>query len=411
MNKPKILEWLCIAIVYTIYLWPAGNAGFTILLVVYWLIFLKKSFALSTVKSQLTLIFSSLYIITLIGLIYTSNKDEGLFKLQQQSAIFFFPLVFGTIAVPEGFFRKISFHFILATCGAAFISIVSGVVNFIITGDAAMMAKENLMLFRDLNPPMTGVLCLTAIIILLTNYIEEAGHKTVAAFAVILLSAYIILLSVRLEIGLLLLILTIFIFKHIRSILHRVGVALILVIATVVSVISIPTLNRQWNELIDFSPENQIMLDQDASLGKNWGGKSIRFAIWDCSEDILKDHWLLGVGTGDVQDTLQATYERRQFYFASRHNRYNAHNQYLETWLATGIPGLIIYISCLFVPLMVFLRQKDGLGYVLFLGLVIVMSFTESFLNVNKGIVWYSFFNSLFSFGFYRRERGENTKI
>ncbi|HKP32741.1 MAG TPA: O-antigen ligase family protein [Chitinophagaceae bacterium] len=407
MNKPKILEWICIGIVYTIYLWPLVNTILIIFLVVFWLLFMRKEFfrpsaSLGTGSGRgvntLLFLFTALYLVSVLGFLYTENKDEGLFKLQQQSAILFFPLVFGTIAVPEGFFKKISFHFILATCVAAFISIVSGLVNFSITGDASMLAKENLMLFRDLNPPMTGVLCITAIIILLTHYFKDFKNKKLAFFAVTFLSAYIILLSVRLEIVFLLIILLVFIFKLIGSALHRAALALLMLVVIVVSVISIPILNRQWKELIDFSPQNHIVLDQDSSLGKNWGGKSIRLAIWDCSRDILKEHWLLGVGTGDVQDSLQATYDRRQFYFASKYNRYNAHNQYLEIWLANGVAGLIIYISCLLIPLMIFLKRRDSFGYVLFLGLVIAMSFTESFLNVNKGVIWYSFFNSIFAF-------------
>jgi O-antigen ligase len=108
------------------------------------------------------------------------------------------------------------------------------------------------------------------------------------------------------------------------------------------------------------------------------------------------------VGTGDVQDSLQAAYEHRKFYFAAHHNKYNAHNQYLEMWLANGLAGLLIYILCLAMPLIRHVRSISALDYTMFLCLIMVMSFTETFLNVNKGVIWYSFFNSIFGFAYLR---------
>jgi len=173
------------------------------------------------------------------------------------------------------------------------------------------------------------------------------------------------------------------------------------VLATAISLLFIPALNRKWKELVDFSPQNTIVLDKDSSLGRSWGGKSIRLAIWQCSKDVIKRNWLTGVGTGDVQDSLQAAYAQRKFYFAAYHNKYNAHNEYLEMWLANGLPGLLIYVSCLVIPLLMFGGKASALDYTLFICLLLVMSFTETFLNVNKGVILYSFFNSIFGFAYF----------
>jgi O-antigen ligase len=183
------------------------------------------------------------------------------------------------------------------------------------------------------------------------------------------------------------------------------------VLATILSLLFIPSLQYKWKELVNFSQQNRIQLDKDASLGKSWGGTSIRIAIWQCSEDIINRHWLFGVGTGDVQDSLQAAYKHRKFYFAALYNKYNAHNQYLEMWLANGLPGLLIYILCIFVPLVMHIRERNALDYVLFLLLILVISFTESFLNVNKGTIWYSLFNSIFGFAYLKPALKPETTI
>src|SRR2546421_11784417 len=162
------------------------------------------------------------------------------------------------------------------------------------------------------------------------------------------------LLSVRLIIFCLLFIVLVFIFRYLSSPFLRLACIILLFVVTTLSVVFIPTLKQQWIELTDFSGNTRIALDKDASLGKSWGGKSIRVAIWQCSMDIVNRHWLLGVGTGDVQDSLQAAYEKRKFYFASRFNRYNVHNQLLELWIGNGLPGLLIYLLCLVVPMLVY---------------------------------------------------------
>jgi O-antigen ligase len=398
-----VFEWLCIGIVYTLLFWPGGNSGILILLTAHWLVFQKKYFDLSSERTRFMLLFCSLYLISVVGLLNTSNFDEGLFRLQQKSALFFLPLIFGTIALPEKTYKIICTHFIMATCLACAISFGYGFVRFIETGHSAALTREWLAIYRDLNPPMTGLICLLAIILSLHHYYEISNRqKVLVVLVVAFLSIYTILLGVRLIIFCLFLILLVFIFRYISTLAYRLLLAGGFILATAASLFFIPSLNRKWKELVDFSPQNTIVLDQDSSLGRQWGGKSIRFAIWQCSEDVIRKHWLWGVGTGDVQDSLQAAYANRKFYFAAHYNKYNAHNQYLEMWLANGLPGLLIYVLCLVLPLVRQLRNISALDYTLFLCLIIVMSFTETFLNVNKGTIWYSFFNSIFGF-FYLR--------
>jgi len=401
-GKHLVFEWLCIAIVYSMFFWTGGNSGFIILLTAYWLFFEKKFFDVSSKRTQLMFLFCSLYLISLIGLLNTANMEIGLFRLQQKSAIFFFPIIFGTTILAERSFRIIKIHFVLACLLAAIISLIYGIVNFVRTGQSFRMTREGLMLFADLNPPMTGLLCIIAIIILLHHIRELSVRYRVTAMAIVaFLTIYMILLGVRLEVICLFVLLVFFIFRYIRSTVIRILLASGFVLATAISLLFIPALNRKWKELVDFSPQNTIVLDKDSSLGRSWGGKSIRLAIWQCSKDVIKRNWLTGVGTGDVQDSLQAAYAQRKFYFAAYHNKYNAHNEYLEMWLANGLPGLLIYVSCLVIPLLMFGGKASALDYTLFICLLLVMSFTETFLNVNKGVILYSFFNSIFGFAYF----------
>jgi uncharacterized membrane protein YjdF len=94
-----VYTWLCIGIVYSMLFLTYLNSILSILLVAWWLIFSKKEFDLSSRKTKLMFLFLSLYIIGILGMIYTNNTKAGIATLKTQSAIFFFPLVFGTTSI------------------------------------------------------------------------------------------------------------------------------------------------------------------------------------------------------------------------------------------------------------------------------------------------------------------------
>jgi O-antigen ligase len=397
-NEEDIYLWLCIGIVYTMVFWTAGNSVLTIVLSVFWIFVSQKKFDYSSRRTKLMLVFVSLYIVSVVGMLYTANVGEGLFRLQQKSALLAFPIVFSTIRLSAEKFTKVSFHFILAVLISCIVSLSTGMVKYWKTGIADALNKEQLMVFPDMNPPVTGLFCLLAIVFLLSPRYRPPVSGVVRIVAVALISGFVMLLSVRLIAFCLLMVLLIFAFIYIKSTVSRVGFVLALMVFTAISIFSIPTLNRQWKELVDVSGESKIALDQDSSLGRAWGGKSIRLALWTCSLDIIERNWLFGVGTGDVQDSLQASYEKRKFYFASQYNRYNAHNQSIELWIGNGLPGVFLFILCMALPVAWFYKKSAALEYFLFLALAFTISMTETLLNVNKGIIWYSFFNSIFAF-------------
>jgi O-antigen ligase len=348
------------------------------------------------------LLFISLYAIGLLGLIYTDNMRAGIATLETKSAILFFPLVFGTTSVlDQSILRKITDHFLAASALASVAGLGYGFINYFQTGNFAMLTRDHILLFHVVRPVTMGLLCLSATIVAFEKINDSSARtkKWLYAF-VVLMTLMIFLLSIRLIIVCWLLIVIYYILVIIKQRLHKILLILSAILLLIISAFAIPTVKKQWNELFDFSANSTIALDRDSSLGKSWGGKAIRVAVWKCGADILKKHWPIGVGTGDVQDSLQKAYENRKFYFASMYNKYNAHNEYLQITLANGLPGLLILLSCILYPLLSYRKIFSGNIYFLFLLLFAVVGMTESILEVNKGIIWYSFFNSIFAFGY-----------
>ena len=404
--EATVYTWLCIAIVYSLLFLTYLNSILSILLVAFWLIFSKKEFDLSSRKTRLMLLFISLYVIGIAGMIYTSNTNAGLATLETQSAILFFPLVFGTTTVlSQAVLKKITTHFLIATALAAVAGLGYGAYNYFQTGHIEQLTRDRILLFHVVRPVIMGLFCLLAMIIAFEKLTVSPAKTKGLLYAFIgLMTLMIFLLSIRLIIACWLFIASYYFLSIVRQKLYRILLMAIAILLLFASAFTIPTVKNQWNELFDFSGRSTIVLDQDSSLGRNWRGKALRVAIWKCSTDILKRHGLAGVGTGDVQDSLQKAYENRKFYFASIYNRYNAHNEYLQITLANGLPGLLILLSCIFYPLLHYRKKFSGNIYFLFLLLFAVIGITESILEVNKGIIWYSFFNSIFAFGYLKSD-------
>jgi O-antigen ligase len=398
----QVITTLSIGIIYSLLFWTLLNSILCILLAGYWLLFSKKNFDFSSDKTKLMLLFISLYLIGVAGMTYTSNSEGGMAVLKIQSAVLIFPLVFGTTSVlNSGSVKKLTNHLLIATALACLSGLFYGLFNVIQTGETKLLTGKHILLFHAFRPVYMGLFCLLAMIIAFEKFSDvSAKWKPLLWSYEVLMSLEIFLLSIRLVIAFWLLIVFYFLWKNFQLWSHRLLISSGIIIILITTALTIPSLKKQWKELFDFSGKSSIVLDQDSSLTRSWGGRAVRVAIWQCSSDLLKKHWLTGVGTGDVQDSLQQAYENRKFYFASRHNRYNAHNQYLQITLANGLPGLLILLSCICWPLVQFRKKFTNEIYFLFLLLFAVICFSESLLSVNKGILWYSFFNSIFAFGY-----------
>jgi len=407
-NTEKIIyTWLCIAIVYSSLFLTYLNSILSILLVAFWLIFSKKEFDISTLKSRLMILFISLFVIGIVGLAYTNNSKAGIATLETQSAILFFPLVFGTTSVLDSsMLKKINTHLLIAAALASVAGVGYGIYNYVESGNIEQLTGDHILLFHVVRPVTMGLFCLLALIFAFERLNESSAKSKGSLYALIgLMTLMILLLSIRLIIACWFLIVFYYLLTIIKQRLYKIFSVSIAILMLIVSSFIIPTAKKQWKELFDFSSTSTIALDKDSSLGRSWRGKALRVAIWKCSADVLKKHWLTGVGTGDVQDSLQKTYENRKFYFASMYNRYNAHNEYLQILLATGLPGLLILLSCILYPLLNYRKKFSGNIYLLFLLLFAVVGMSESILEVNKGIIWYSFFNSIFAFGYLKSDK------
>jgi O-antigen ligase len=400
-DEELIYSFLCSGIVFGLLFWSLLTNIFLIALFIYWLFVSKKDFYFNY---KWIILFGSLFFIVIISAIFSNNTTEAIHKLEQKSPILLFPLVFGTTNVlTPVVFKRIFTVFVWATFLGCLFCIANGIKVFLTTGSGINLHGYGLVALKSMSGFFLGLCCLLSIIYLSITLYKSFLNRELRAnyldgLILIVLFAFLFLLGNRNMLFYITCLIIFFCFKLVPSMKIRIIVLASLAFTFFFTILINPYFNKQWKDLADFSKENTIQLDKDQSLGRAWGGKTIRLAIWECSLDILKENWLTGVGVGDTQDELQNAYEKRQFYFASRYNRYNAHNQYIQQAIASGVAGLLVFMACIFIPFFYFIRQRERLIYILFLFCFASICMTESVLETSKGVIWYSFFNSIFVF-------------
>ncbi|MDB4918245.1 O-antigen ligase family protein [Mucilaginibacter sp.] len=121
-----------------------------------------------------------------------------------------------------------------------------------------------------------------------------------------------------------------------------------------------------------------------------------RLSRWKVVLGLIEKKPLTGYGTGSEMALLHDGFFNNKLY-NSFLNNLNAHNQYLSFLLKSGIIGLLIYIATLAFGFRIAFQQKDLL-FIAFMAIITTVSFSENFLDVDKGIFFYAFFFPFFIF-------------
>lgn len=136
---------------------------------------------------------------------------------------------------------------------------------------------------------------------------------------------------------------------------------------------------KDWQQLSLRDPNGSSVLQRFYHLTTAWS--------------IVKDHWFLGIGTGDVQDVFYEYYKKQNTPL-KKENQNRAHNQVLTFWLTFGITGLILFLLYMTLPLFYFKKEANFLVpiFVLMAFLTFMM---EDMLETQAGVTFFSFFFNL----------------
>lgn len=410
MNKfpfEQAYYWCLVLIVASLIYSTAVNSCAIILMAVFWILegnWQDKWHRLR--QSKLAILFISFFLINLISFAYTVDVPAGLSILQRLLPLLAFPLILSTIPLLDT--RKVErifAWFILSCFVAAIISLFGAFRQYIRTGETEQFFYQQIGSFARLEAIYFSLYTGFCIIVLVWLLFMKGQrmNKIRYAVAVLMIVAFVavfLLLSIRTAIaGLMLLGLAGLIAYHSRRgrLLKGIALAVLLIALAGTAIVLNPVSRQKFEEAFAFDDAIRLDGEVDQSLGRTWGGRALRVAIWQCAWDIVREHPVTGVGLGDVQEALQNSYRNNNFLFAADYNRYNAHNQFIETQLGAGVFGLVTLIAVFALPAFYALKHSKYL-YVLFILFIWMNCLTESLFMRQKGAIFYSTFNSIFAF-------------
>ena len=346
-----------------------------------------------------TVILQSVFYITVISTLYTINPSHAFIEWELDLPILLFPLIlcFNPLNLKK---YKPQLLFVFAVCctatilylyADAFITIryykmpLSSIISPAFT-------NHNFSEPIDMHATFFSMQIAIALVYLLCVLIGEKltlTNKIIYAFCSFVLTAGIIQLSSKSVFFALFLVLNIaFPYFMVRGLRRKVY---LLISASFFCLIVLCIFNSR-------TLRDRFLLELKEDLSPSFVGQTTepRLERWKIAAKFIGESPVIGYGAGSEIQLLQEKYFAKQFYSSYIH-RLNAHNQYMSFMLKSGIWGFAVYLATLIYGFKKAIRKRD-MVFFSFMVIIAVVSLSENILDVDKGVMFYSFFLSLFVF-------------
>ena len=448
----QVFNYGCAALAFFMPIHPRILPPIILIMVLNWLAdgrFIKRIPRMFTERRRFVLFsFSALYILYLIGLIYSKNMIYARFDLEVKFSLLLFPLLFATsdLTFERGSLpaRRLA---ALIFCGLLFVTtwlqqpeygiLFFGILTWIMLFSIAFIFSDLLFPSFTVRKQIVATFvagCVVGTLILLMHaaanyfYLDDKGafyykplgwffHPGYISMYLNFAMAAVILELMkenkgrfRFKTGLAILILyflvLIFLLGSKSGLIVTIAIALLVVmfevferkrpVAGILVLLLTALIFYGGIRLFSYTATrvNLSLGDIESSEGKGvQSDNSIgtRLEIWEDSWQIIRENWLIGVGTGDVKDVLLDKYRQDHFLIGFTERR-NAHEQYLQTFIALGIAGFLTLFAMILLPAWFALKEKYYL-YLVFLVIFAINIMVESMLENQAGVIFYAFFN------------------
>ena len=385
---------LICGIIVGVFSYAAINSICTGLLVVNWIAAgdLKTKFK-NLKESNIFWVLISLFLLHLLGLLYTSNFTYALKDLKIKLPIFFLPIVFiasPSLSIKE--FRSI-LKVLLIT---ALLSSIYGMYYYLRYFQVTFFELREMSQFiSHIRLSLLNTIAAFAAFYLLAknNWRKFSYTNLYYLMAGIWLFIFNGIMGARMGLVvffILLLLGSIFlVIRHKKIWLAAVLLGLMIALP-ILSYLTLPSIKMRTHEVVYELQSYQ--LNQDPN------GKSIaqRFVYWNIAWDIFKTAPVMGIGTGDVADAFNSYYLAHPNLLQQQY-QHRTHNQYLTFLLTFGVIGFILFMLVVFYPLFYKRKYLDYFYIVFFIAFALSL-LTEDTLETQAGVTFYALFNCLFLF-------------
>jgi O-antigen ligase len=324
--------------------------------------------------------------------------------LQLKSGLLFVPVaVAASFPTSKKLIRRVLMMYCIILLFACLYCLVLDLIHFFETNESATFFYYSLVLPLKQHAVYFSIYILGAIIFLNFFTSGDGKQKRIIAAGSLFFSIFLVLLSSRLVILFFIVLLFGTIYLRLRK--EKKRVLLISIVILVASCTAITSTNnpvgRRFSEI--FSGDPYLAERDHYNHDVYFNGAQFRLLQWRVVPQILRNNgdWLKGVGPDSSQAFLNEAYTQKGMYMGNSENNdpgygaYNAHNQFLESLLRYGMPGLICFVLiCLSIVLMMWpLPFQSKLFMLLLLG----YCFVESVIETQYGIIIFTMYPVFFS--------------
>lgn len=353
-------------------------------------------FAFDDVKSGMqrmlsnkwTYVLLAFFIIHALGYFFSINKDGALNAIEIKLSFLAFPILIGASNYNEFQIKKVVISFVSGCVLVSVIDIFRAFYLFLFQDFNAFFYTE---FSYFMHPSYFAMYLIFAQLIVLLFYPKWLSHlsnlniKIGFMSLVFLVTIFLCSSKMGLITAFLLLPLTFCVIlfnKGYKKVIIGLVIALLISIAAAYKLFPTPFERIKQAFKVTSSAETIDKTDAEST--------AVRILIWKESVKLIEDNLLFGTTAGDANDKLVEAYEREGLAGALR-KKLNAHNQFLQTFIGTGIIGFILLLL-MTVGSLIYSFVKKNYILSLFSILVIFNFLVESMLQAQAGFIFFAFF-------------------
>lgn len=335
--------------------------------------------------SRYLLPFLLLFLSVCIGLFNSYYKDEAIGLLERSLPLLLLPLIM--LSDPEVFERHKKNIFISLAIGCLIAALIcwSGLfLEAFNTGSIGQVfswrsSRQNVTRILDIHPAYMSIFLYTAIGHLAQQYFgkqkkDTLRFKYVAAMVILILFLFQLLSRTAL---------LYFMLASLFFLVSKRNIKWLFSYLAFIALIGVTIFYGLEDKSQYFE---RILFKETGITGQENLDK--RFERWRVLIDLYAEKPILGHGTGDVEIIRALKFKEHNDLIAYK-NKYNAHNQYIESLVAQGALGFLTLLLALGLLIYICVRSKKFFFLYLLLGFVIC-ALTESLLQRSWGVVYFS---------------------
>lgn len=355
------------------------------------------------------------YLLFVFGVLYSEDKKNAFFQLEQKFSLIALPVLFLTYPkISLKSFNLILYLFVFSGLILSLYTLVNACyVNFFVESNdfinELLFTNQVIAGYIGFHSTYFSVYIILAIIILLNFMTINTNKSKLYIVSSILLIFYflffLILLASRMAIISFAVLISVYFIRALlnkKYLFYKISVAVLVCFFAVFFVQKSNYLSNRLNELNNINTNELI--------GSNYeNGISQRIFFWQNAVEIIKKSPIYGYGSGDVNIEFDKQYQNllsdnpnypesvvRAIHFFKDSN-YNAHNQYLQILISFGIIGLGIFVF--FIGRFFYLSVIYKINILFYYLIVVVfLFFTECLFERQYGLVLFVFITSLLLF-------------